>query len=252
MRTGLLATKLGMTRIFGEDGSHIPVTILKAEGNQVVTVKTQEKDGYNAIQLGFGAKKAKNVTKPLKGFYAKKKIEAKKSLKEFRVSADALLNEGDTISVEHFVAGQKVDVASTSIGKGFAGAMKRHNFAGMEATHGVSISHRAHGSTGHCQEPGRVFKGKKMAGQMGNKRVTKQNLVVVHVDVEHGIIAVKGAVPGGDGNLIELTDAVKAKPFEGLPFPAKLVESNKSAKKEEVKVEADTPAAEENNNEANK
>ena len=249
MRTGIIAKKLGMTRIFGEDGSHIPVTLLKAEGNQVVTVKTTEKDGYNSVQLGFGVKKVKNVTKPLKGFYAKKKIEPKQTLVEFRVSEDALLNEGDTISVNHFVVGQKVDVAGVSTGKGFAGAMKRHNFAGLEATHGVSISHRSHGSTGHCQEPGRVFKGKKMAGQYGNKRISQQNLEVAFIDEEAGIVALKGAVPGSEDTIIEIKDAVKAKPFEGLPFPASLVGSAKESPKEEVKQEAEAPAVEETNNE---
>lgn len=240
MRTGILTQKLGMTRIFGEDGSHIPVTILKASGNQVVGVKTKDVDGYDAVQVGFGSKKIKNISKPLREFYAKKKIEPKRALKEFRVATDALLNQGDEISINHFVVGQKVDVAGISIGKGFAGAMKRHNFAGLEATHGVSISHRSHGSTGHCQEPGRVFKGKKMAGQMGNTRVTKQNLEVVHIDEDQGIIAVKGAIPGGDGNIIELTDAIKSKLPENLPFPAELISSSKPVveeKAEEVKVE---------------
>lgn len=267
MRTGLLAQKLGMTRIFGADGAHIPVTILKAMGNQVVGVKTSEKDGYDAVQVGYGSRKPKKVSKPQKEFYAKKKIEPKKALKEFRVSADALLNQGDEISVNHFVVGQKVDVAGKSIGKGFAGAMKRHNFAGLEATHGVSISHRSHGSTGHCQEPGRVFKGKKMAGQMGNKRVTKQNLEVVFVDEEQGIIAVKGAVPGGDSNIIEVTDAIKSKLPEGLPFPAAIVggndnkepEAQEEAPKQEEAAKAEAPAeevkeekAEEKQEEANK
>ena len=191
MRTGLIAKKLGMSRIFETDGTHVPVTVLAVDGLEVVDVRTQERDGYTAVQLGTGSIKAKNVSKPMKGHFAKANVEPKRKLAEFRVSEDCLLSVGDKLSVEHFVPGQFVDVCGTSIGKGFAGVMKRHNFAGLEATHGVSISHRSHGSTGQRQDPGKVFKGKKMAGHMGNERVTVQNLKVVAVDADKGLIMVK-------------------------------------------------------------
>ena len=187
MRTGLIAKKLGMSRIFETDGTHVPVTVLAVDGLEVVDVRTQERDGYTAVQLGTGSIKAKNVSKPMKGHFAKANVEPKRKLAEFRVSEDCLLSVGDKLSVEHFVPGQFVDVCGTSIGKGFAGVMKRHNFAGLEATHGVSISHRSHGSTGQRQDPGKVFKGKKMAGHMGNERVTVQNLKVVAVDADKGL-----------------------------------------------------------------
>ena len=222
MRTGLIAKKLGMSRVFQADGTHVPVTVLSVEGLQVVNVKTAEKDGYNAVQLGTGAVKTKNVSKPLKGYFAKAKVEPKKKLGEFRVSEDCLLNIGSELSVEHFVAGQYVDVCATSIGKGFAGVMKRHNFAGLEASHGVSISHRAHGSTGQRQDPGKVFKGKKMAGHMGAERVTVQNLKVVSVDASRGLIMVKGGVPGSENAWVRITDAVKKPATVALPMPAGL------------------------------
>ena len=222
MRTGLIAKKLGMSRIFQADGTHVPVTVLSVEGLQVVNVKTAEKDGYNAVQLGTGAVKAKNVSKPLKGYFAKAKIEPKKKLSEFRVSEDCLLSVGSELSVEHFVAGQYVDVCATSNGKGFAGVMKRHNFAGLEASHGVSISHRSHGSTGQRQDPGKVFKGKKMAGHMGAERVTVQNLKVVSVDPSKGLIMVKGGVPGSENTWVRITDAVKKPATVALPMPAGL------------------------------
>lgn len=211
-----------MSRIFEADGTHVPVTVLSVDGLQVVDVKTAERDGYTAVQLGTGTVKAKNVSKPLKGHFAKAKVEPKKKLGEFRVSEDCLLSVGDELSVEHFVPGQYVDVCATSIGKGFAGVMKRHNFAGLEATHGVSISHRSHGSTGQRQDPGKVFKGKKMAGHMGAERVTVQNLRVVAVDSARGLLMVKGGVPGSENAWVRVTDAVKKPANVKLPMPAGL------------------------------
>ena len=223
MRTGLIAKKLGMSRIFDVDGTHVPVTVLQVDGLEVVAVKTKEKDGYTSVQLGCGAVKAKNLSKPLKGYFAKANVEPKRKLAEFRVSEDCLLSVGDKLSVEHFVAGQFVDVCGTSIGKGFAGVMKRYNFAGLEATHGVSISHRSHGSTGQRQDPGKVFKGKKMAGHMGDERVTVQNLKVVSVDADKGLIMVKGGVPGSENGWVYVTDAVKKVSSVELPMPAGLI-----------------------------
>ncbi len=239
MRTGLIAKKLGMSRIFGADGSHTPVTVLSVDNLQVVDVKTQEKDGYTAVQLGTGAVKAKNVSKPLKGHFAKAKVEPKKKLAEFRVSEDCLLSVGNELSVEHFVVGQYVDVCATSKGKGFAGVMKRHNFAGLEASHGVSISHRSHGSTGQRQDPGKVFKGKKMAGHMGDERVTVQNLKIAAIDADKGLIMVKGAVPGGENAWVYVTDAVKKAVASNLPMPAglKKVDEPVAAKAEETSAE---------------
>lgn len=226
MRTGLIAKKLGMSRVFETDGTHVPVTVLSVEGLKVVDVRTKERDGYTAVQLGTGAVKLKNVSKPLKGHFAKANIEPTKKLAEFRVSDECVLSVGDELSVEHFVVGQYVDVCSTSKGKGFAGVMKRHNFAGLEASHGVSITHRAAGSTGQRQDPGKVFKGKKMAGHMGDERVTVQNLKVVAVDASKGLIMVKGGVPGGEKTWVRVTDAVKiASPIE-LPLPAGLKKSD--------------------------
>ncbi len=222
MRTGLMARKLGMTRIFGVDGSHVPVTVLRVEDNEVVAVRVAERDGYIAVQVGMGKVKTKNVTKPLRGHFAKAKVEPKAELGEFRVAADAVVDVGAKLSAAHFVAGQRVDVSATSIGKGFAGAMKRHNFAGLRASHGVSISHRAHGSTGQCQDPGRVFKGKKMAGHMGAQRVTTLNLEVAGVDPDRGLLLIRGAVPGSKGAIVRVRDAVKrARPSEA-PYPAGL------------------------------
>ena len=237
MRTGLIAKKLGMSRIFETDGTHVPVTVLSVDGLQVVNVKTVEKDGYSAVQLGTGAVKAKNVTKPLKGYFAKANVEPKKKFGEFRVSEDCLLSVGSELSVEHFVVGQYVDVCATSIGKGFAGAMKRHNFAGLEATHGVSISHRSHGSTGQRQDPGKVFKGKKMAGHMGNERVTVQNLKVVAVDSNRGLIMVKGGVPGSENAWVRITDAVKKPATVALPMPAGLKKVDEPVATTEAPVE---------------
>ena len=222
MRTGLIAQKLGMSRVFTEAGNHVPVTVLKLESCQVVAVRNQETDGYNAIQLGSGVAKVKNVSKAERGHYAKAKVAPKKHTAEFRVSADALLDVGVELDAGHFVAGQYVDVTGTSIGKGFAGAMKRHNFGGLRATHGVSVSHRSHGSTGNSQDPGKVFKGKKMAGHMGDRRVTTQNLEIVATDGDNGLILVKGAIPGSKGGWVYRSDAVKRALPEGVPFPAGL------------------------------
>lgn len=222
MRTGLIARKVGMSRVFQEDGTHVPVTVLQVDNCQVVAQRTEEKDGYTAVQLGVGAAKVKNVSKAMRGHFAKAKVEPKRKLVEFRVNADGLVDVGAEISADHFIAGQKVDVVGTSQGKGFAGAMKRHNFSGLRASHGVSISHRSHGSTGQCQDPGKVFKGKKMAGHMGATRVTAQNLEVVSTDDNRGLILVKGAVPGSKGNWVLIKDAVKVAAQDGLPFPAAL------------------------------
>ncbi len=225
MRTGLLAKKLGMSRLFRDDGTHVPVTVLHLDQVQVVAARTVEKDGYSAVQLGWGRAKVKNVAKSNKGHFAKAKVEPKAKLAEFRVDADALLEPGAIISAAHFVVGQKVDVVGTSKGKSFAGAMKRWNFAGLEASHGVSISHRSHGSTGNRQDPGKTFKNKKMAGHLGVERVTTLNLEVAAVDEERGLLMLKGAVPGSRGGWVLVRDAVKAKLPEGLPHPAALVEA---------------------------
>lgn len=222
MRTGLLARKLGMTRVFREKGENVPVTVLQIDDLRVVAHKTSEKDGYNALQVGFGKAKVKNVSKAMRGHYAKSKIEPKQRLVEFRISDDNFVDIGSEFSVSHFVDGQFVDCCGTSIGKGFAGGMKRHGFGGLRASHGVSISHRSLGSTGQCQDPGRVFKGKKMAGHMGATRVTTQNLEIVSVDDARGLILVKGAVPGSKGGYVRVTDAVKRAAAEGIPFPAGL------------------------------
>ena len=223
MRSGVIARKLGMTRVFTDAGLHVPVTVLKMDDVQVVSVRQQERDGYTAVQLGAGAAKAKNVSKAMRGHFAKANVMPKSKLAEFRVSKDAVLEVGSTIAPSHFVAGQKVDVVGTTQGKGFAGAMKRHNFGGLGASHGVSISHRSHGSTGQCQEPGKVFKGKKMAGHMGAVRNTTQNIEVVAVDDEEGVVLLQGAVPGPKGGWVLISDAIKAKLPEGVPFPAGLV-----------------------------
>ncbi|MCX7377229.1 MAG: 50S ribosomal protein L3 [Alphaproteobacteria bacterium] len=225
MRTGLLAKKLGMTRIFKDDGTHVPVTVLHVDNVQVVAARTEEKDGYTAVQIGYGKAKVKNVSQPNKGHYAKAKVEPKAKLVEFRVDADAILEPGATLSAAHFVAGQIVDISGTTKGKGFAGAMKRWNFSGLEASHGVSISHRSHGSTGNRQDPGKTFKNKKMAGHLGQERITTQNLVVAAVDAAKGLLMIKGAVPGAKGGYVLVRDAVKrARPAEA-PFPAGLVET---------------------------
>jgi len=220
MRSGLIAQKVGMTRVFTEDGTHVPVTVLKIDGCRVVSTRSEEKDGYTAVQLGAGLAKVKNVSKAQRGQFAKAKVEPAKKLVEFRVTPDALLEVGTELAASHFVAGQYVDVTGTSIGKGFAGAMKRWNFRGLEASHGVSVSHRSHGSTGQRQDPGKVFKGKKMAGHLGDVQVTTQSLTVVSTDDERGLILVKGSIPGSAGGWVLIRDAVKRKAPAGLPFPA--------------------------------
>ena len=209
MRTGLIGLKLGMTRLFTPEGEHVPVTILQVKDCQVVQVKTPEKEGYRALQIGIGAPKLKRVSKPLRGHFAKAHVEPKAHCAEFHVSQENLLDVGTEIRVDHFTPGQLVDVVGTSIGKGFAGGMKRHNFGGLRASHGVSVSHRSLGSTGNRQDPGRVFKGKKMAGHLGDERVTIQNLKIERTDVDRGLIWIRGAVPGSDGSVVFVRDAVK-------------------------------------------
>jgi large subunit ribosomal protein L3 len=219
-RTGLVATKLGMTRLFKDDGTTVPVTVLHVDNVRVVAKRTADKDGYDAVQLGLGKAKTKNVSKPNRGHFAKAGVEAPRAVREFRVSADALLEPGTVLSPAHFIEGQFVDVVGTTKGKGFAGAMKRWNFSGLEASHGVSISHRSHGSTGNRQDPGKTFKNKKMAGHLGVERVTTQNLQVAGVDVEKGLLLLKGAVPGAKGSLVLVRDAVKRARPAGAPYPA--------------------------------
>jgi large subunit ribosomal protein L3 len=231
LRSGVIAKKLGMTRLFMEDGKQVPVTVLQLDKLQVVAQRTPEKDGYTAVQLGAGTAKAKRVSAPMRGHFAAAKVEPKRKIAEFRVDPDNLLDVGEEIIADHYFEGQFVDVTGTSIGKGFAGAMKRHNFGGLRASHGVSISHRSHGSTGQCQDPGRVFKGKKMAGHMGAARVTTQNLQVVKTDSDRGLIMVKGAVPGSKGGWVTIKDAVK-KPFpENAILPAALRSAAEEAAK---------------------
>src|SRR5487761_2344803 len=222
MRTGLLAKKLGMTRIFRDDGTHVPVTVLHLDTLQVVATRTMETDGYTAVQLGLGKVKVKNVSKPNRGHFAKQKVEPKAKLAEFRVAEDALLEPGASLSAAHFLEGQRVDVTATSKGKGFAGAMKRWNFAGLEASHGVSVSHRSHGSTGNRQDPGKTFKNKKMAGHLGDERVTTLNLEVAAVDAEKGLLMLRGAVPGAKNSFVMVRDAVKRARPEAAPYPASL------------------------------
>jgi large subunit ribosomal protein L3 len=223
MRSGIIARKLGMTRVFNDAGHHVPVTVLKLDDVQVVAVRNAAKDGYTALQLGAGVAKAKNVSKPMRGHFAKANVLPKSKLAEFRVSDDAVLDVGASLAASHFVAGQKVDVVGTTQGKGFAGAMKRHNFGGLRASHGVSVSHRSHGSTGQCQDPGKVFKGKKMAGLMGAARNTTQNIEVVSIDDQDGVILLRGAVPGPKNGWVLISDAIKVKLPKDAPFPAGLV-----------------------------
>src|SRR5204863_4229606 len=219
MRTGLIAQKLGMTRVFTGEGNHVAVTVLRVANCQVVAQRTQETDGYTALQLGVGAAKVKNVTKPQRGHFAKAKVEPKAKLAEFRVSEDALVDVGAEITAAHFVPGQYVDVTGTSIGKGFAGGMKRWNFAGLRATHGVSVSHRSLGSTGQRQDPGKTFKNKKMPGHLGAERVTTLNIQVVKTDKDRGLIMVRGSVPGVKGGWVSVRDAVKRKLPQQAPKP---------------------------------
>lgn len=251
MRTGLIARKEGMTRIFDDEGRQVPVTVLKVDNCQVVAVRNEEKDGYVALQLGAGKAKTKRTSKAQRGHFAKAKVEPKKKIAEFRVNPDMAVEVGAELGANHFVPGQFVDVTGTSKGKGFAGAMKRHNFGGMRASHGVSISHRAHGSTGQCQEPGKVFKGKKMAGHMGDERVTTQNLEVVAIDEEDNLILIKGAVPGPKTGWVLVFDAVKKAMPEGLPTPAGLradakpaAEQDKAAEEKAEESETSAPAEE--------
>jgi large subunit ribosomal protein L3 len=222
MRTGLIAKKLGMSRVFTDEGNHVAVTVLRLDNCQVIAQRTPDRDGYTALQLGVGAAKVKNVTKPQRGHFAAAKVEPKAKLAEFRVSEDALVPVGAEITAAHFVPGQYVDVTGTSIGKGYAGGMKRHNFGGLRASHGVSVSHRSLGSTGQRQDPGKTFKNKKMAGQLGNERVTTQSLLVVEADAERGLLLIKGSVPGSDNGWVLIRDAVKRRTPDGLPFPAAL------------------------------
>ena len=245
MRTGLIAQKLGMTGVFTGDGTRVPVTVLKVDDCQVVAARTVERGGYAALQLGVGKAKVKNVSKAMRGHFAKARVEPKRKVAEFRVSPDALIDVGSTITVEHFVLGQRVDVAGTSIGKGFAGVIKRHHFSGLCASHGVSLKHRSQGSTGQCTDPGRTFKGKKMAGHMGNRRVTVQNLEVVDVDAQRGLILIKGAVPGSKGGYVLVSDA-KKRPPQGAPFPGAVVAPAAAVqpRREETSDQSETPALE--------
>jgi len=245
MRTGVIAKKLGMTRFFDEAGNHVPVTVLSLDGCQVTAHRTAERDGYVALQLGAGAKKAKNTSQPQRGQFAKALVEPKREVTEFRVSPDNLIDVGAEITADHFVPGQKVDIQGSTIGKGFAGAIKRWNFGGLRATHGVSVSHRSHGSTGQRQDPGKVFKGKKMAGHLGQETVTTQNLTVVRVDVERGLIMIKGAVPGSEGSYVKVRDAVKRALPADAPKPGAFRAQGGSAPAETPAPEA--PAAETTN-----
>ncbi|MCY4541621.1 MAG: 50S ribosomal protein L3 [Rhodobacteraceae bacterium] len=220
MRCGVIAKKLGMTRLFLDDGRQVPATVLLLENVQVVAQRTSGRDGYTAVQLGAGNARPHRVSRPMRRHFAAAGVAPKSRLAEFRVSPENLVDVGAEITADHFVPGQKVDVSGISIGKGFAGAMKRHNFRGLGASRGVSVSHRSHGSTGQCQDPGKVFKGKKMAGHMGNVKVTTQNLEVVKTDADRGLILVKGAVPGARGGWVTVRDAHKKRPPENLPYPA--------------------------------
>jgi large subunit ribosomal protein L3 len=247
MRSGVIARKVGMTRLFTEAGEHIPVTVLQLNNCQVIAQRTEEKNGYTAVQLGSGMAKVKNVSRAERGHFAIAKVEPKSRVAEFRVSPDNLIDIGAEITADHFIEGQYVDASGTSVGKGFAGAMKRHGFKGLGATHGVSISHRSHGSTGQCQDPGKVFKGKKMAGQMGNKQITMLNLRVVKTDVERGLIMVRGAVPGAKGGWILLRDAVKKPLPDDVPTPGSFRGGNNGGTKPKAEAEdseADAPESE--------
>jgi large subunit ribosomal protein L3 len=242
MRTGVIAKKLGMTRVFADDGAHVPVTVLQLDGCQVVGQRTQERDGYVALQLGAGTKKAKNTNKAQREAFGKLSVEPKAYVTEFRVDADGLIDVGAEFSADHFVVGQKVDIQGPTIGKGFAGAMKRWNFGGLRATHGVSVSHRSHGSTGNRQDPGRTFPGKKMAGHYGTEIVTQQNLTVVRIDAERGLILIKGAVPGHDGTYVKVSDSIKKARPADAPFPGGL-KSSAAAQPAETPAE-EAPAVE--------
>ena len=249
LRSGVIAKKVGMTRLFMENGKQVPVTVLQLDTLQVVATRTTDTDGYSAVQLGAGTAKPKRVSRPMRGHFAKANVAPKRKIAEFRVAPENLIGVGEEITADHYFEGQFVDVTGTSIGKGFAGGMKRHNFSGLEMTHGVSISHRSHGSTGQCQDPGKVFKGKKMAGHMGAARVTTQNLQVVKTDADRGLIMIKGAVPGAKGGWVTIKDAVK-KPFpENAIMPAALKsaadEARRVAEEAAAEAEAEAKAAEE-------
>lgn len=264
LRSGVIAKKVGMTRVFMEDGKQVPVTVLQLDKVEVVANRTSEKDGYSAVQLGAGTAKVKRTSKAMRGHFAVAKVEPKRKIAEFRVAPENLINVGEEITANHYSAGQYVDISGTSIGKGFAGAMKRHNFKGLRATHGVSISHRSHGSTGQCQDPGKVFKGKKMAGHMGAARVTTQNLQVVKTDAELGIIMIKGAVPGSKGGWVTIKDAVKKDQPNNVIYPAALLSASKPSEKStkseegntatpvEPAVNAESPSTEQSNNNTGK
>ena len=246
MRCGVIVRKLGMSRVFNDKGEHIPVTVLRLEDAEVLSTKTVEKDGYTAVQLGFHNKKLKHTNKPMRGVFSKSKSEPKERVAEFMVSKEALLKVGDKLSVNHYVTGQKVDVVGISQGKGFAGSMKRHNFGGMQASHGVSISHRAHGSTGNSQDPGRTWKGKKMAGQYGNVRITTQNLTVVKLIENENLILVQGSVPGSKNGVVMLKDAFKSKVPDAAPFPAGLHSLNEKDTPKDVDIIADNKKTDDN------
>lgn len=240
-RTGLLAKKVGMSQIFDESGNAMAVTLLQADSNVVVATRTHEKDGYNAVILGFGHKKPSRVAKAQRVQFSKAGLGVSEKVREFRVTDDCMLNVGDQISLNHFLVGQQIDIHGVNTGKGFAGAMKRHNFRGLEASHGVSISHRSHGSTGNRQDPGRTFPGKKMAGHLGAESITIQNVKVVAIDEELGIIAVKGSVPGKPGSFVSICDAIKIVQPSELSYPAKLVEV-KSAQNNDAAVVSEQPS----------
>ncbi|TCQ03981.1 50S ribosomal protein L3 [Sphingomonas sp. PP-CC-3A-396] len=243
MRTGVIAKKMGMTRLFQEDGRHVPVTVLALEGNQVVSVREMDRDGYTAVQLGAGVAKSKNVAKPQRGHFGKAEVEPKAVVHEFRVNADGLLDVGAEISADHYVAGQIVDIQGKTQGKGFQGGMKRWGFGGLRATHGVSVSHRSLGSTGQRQDPGKVFKNKKMAGHMGDKYRTQQNLEIVSTDVERGLLFVKGSVPGSKGGWLFVKDSVKVARHADAPFPAGLKTANSNTAAGTSAETTDAPAA---------
>ena len=244
MRTGVIAKKLGMTRFFDEAGVHVPVTVLSLDGCQVTAQRTKERDGYVALQLGAGAKKAKNTSKAMRGHFAKALVEPKRHIVEFRVSEDNLIDVGAEFTADHFVPGQAVDVSGLTVGKGFQGGMKRWNFGGLRATHGVSLSHRSLGSTGNRQDPGRTFKNKKMAGHLGQETVTTLNVTVFRVDVERGLILLKGAVPGTEGTYVKIRDAVKRAAPADLPKPGAFKTAGGAAPAEVEAPAADAPAAE--------
>jgi large subunit ribosomal protein L3 len=242
MRTGVIAKKLGMARFFDEAGTHVPVTILSLEGCQVVSQRTQEKDGYVALQLGCGVKKAKNTSKAMRGHFAKGEVEPKRKLAEFKVSTDNLIDVGAEITADHYLPGQKIDVTASTVGKGFQGGIKRWNFGGMRATHGVSVSHRALGSTGQRQDPGKTFKGKKMAGHLGQETVTTLNLTVWRIDVERGLILVKGAVPGTEGTFVKIRDAVKMAAPADVPTPGAFRKAGQTTEAQAAPVAEEEPA----------